>query len=169
MPGTRTAPTVGALTVTSSSVSLNLIDASGDTHSEALSVAGDGLLDYAAAEALAVDYQAATNASLWKVTQTVEWEGAADSDNALALFRASVTNGINMLFKDPVAQLSETPRLVAPVASTMQGNQDIPLVTDPILAALIAEYLTVLGVSYSLDSVQFTGRRERRNNPRIRI
>lgn len=170
MSGTRTAPTVGALTATSSGFSMHLIDASGDLTTEGLSVAGDGLLDYAEIEALVADYVPASNASIYKVTQVVEWEGAADPDNALALFRASVTNGINMLFKDVTALKSQTPRLVAPVASTMQGNQDIPIVTDAVLAALIAQYLTVLNLdgAYSLDSVQFTGRRERRNNPRIR-
>lgn len=167
MPGTRTAPTVGALTPTASAATMSLIDASGDTIAEGISVAGDGLLDYAEVEAIAAAYQSASNASLWKVTQTVEWEGAADSDNALALFRASVAEGINLLIKNPVLQQSETPRVVAPIDTIMQGNQDIPLLVAP-LTTLVAAYLTVLGANWSLDSMQFTGRRERRNNPRIR-
>jgi hypothetical protein len=49
----------------------------------------------------------------------------------------------------------------------MQGNQDIPLLVSP-LTTLVAAYLTVLGGAYALDSMQFTGRRERTNNPRVR-
>ena len=168
MPGTRTAPVVGALTPTKSGASLSLIDASGDLYSEALFVAGDGYVDLAEVQAVSAAYQAATNASLWKVTQVIEWEGEADPDNALAIFRASIAEGINLLIKDPATQVSYTPRLIAPIAEVMQGNQDIPLLTGA-LAALVTQYLTVLGnPPFSLDSMQFTGRRERRNNPRIR-
>lgn len=166
MPGTRTAPTVGALTPTSSGASLNMVDASGDTFSSALYVAGDGYVDLAEVEALASAYQACSNGSLWKVTQTIEWEGEKDGDNALALYRGSVAEGINLLIKNPAMQLSETPRVIAPIDAIMQGNQDIPLLVAP-LTALVSQYLTVLGVGWSLDSMQFTGRRERRNNPRI--
>lgn len=167
MAGTRTAPTVGALTPTKSGATLSLIDASGDLYSAALYVAGDGFLDLAEVESVTAAYQAATNASVWKVTQVIEWEGEADPNNAPALFRASVTNGINLLIKDVAADRSETPRVVAPIDTIMQGNQDIPLLVSP-LTTLVAAYLTVLGGAYALDSMQFTGRRERTNNPRVR-
>lgn len=167
MPGTRTAPTVGALTPTSSSATLHLVDASGDTTAEGLSVVGAGLLDYAEVEAIAAAYQSATNTSLWKVSQHIEWEGQLDPQNALALFRANIESGINLLFKNPVLQDGETPRVVAPIATIMQGNQDIPLLVAP-LDTLVTAYLAVLGANWSLDSMQYTGRRERANNPRIR-
>jgi hypothetical protein len=50
----------------------------------------------------------------------------------------------------------------------MQGNQDIPVLTG-VAATLITQYLNMLGNAYALDSAQFTGRRERSNNPRIRV
>jgi len=166
MPGTRTAPTVGALTVTSNIVSLGLVDVSNDTFSESLTLPGGALTDMADIEAFAVDYQAASNASLWRVTQQVVWEGDRDPDNAVAAFRASVESGVNLLFKNITTLDTEDGRLVAPVAAAMQGNQDIPLLSDPVFVALIAEYLNLLS-GYNLSSAQYTGRRERRNNPRI--
>jgi hypothetical protein len=165
---TRTAPAVGALTMTKSAASLHLIDASGDLHAESVYAAGDGLGDLAAIEALAADYQPATQASLWKVTQTLEWEGDADPDNADVGQRNSVKDGINLLFKNITLAQSQTPRVIAPVAAIMQGNQDIPLLSDAILTALITEYLANALSGYSLNSAQYTERRERQNNPRIK-
>jgi hypothetical protein len=165
MPGTRTAPTVGALTVTENIVSLGLVDVSFDTWSESLNLPGGALTDMADIEAWAVDYQAASNASLYRVTQQVVWEGAKDASNALALFRASAESGVNMLYRNALLA-TETGRLVAPIDAVMQGNQDIPLLSAAQMTALIAEYINLL-TGYQLESAQYTGRRERRNNPRI--
>lgn len=164
MPGTRTAPTVGALTVTENIISLGVVDASNDTFSEALNLGGGGLTDMADIEAWAVQYQANTNASLYRVTQQVVWEGARDSDNALALFRASSESGINLLFKN-AALATQSGRVVAPISTIMQGNQDIPLLVSP-LTLLVTQYLNLL-TGFTMESMQYTGRRERRNNPRI--
>jgi len=48
----------------------------------------------------------------------------------------------------------------------MQGNQDIPLLSG--MTTLITEIGALIGAGYSLLSAQFTERRERSNNPRIR-
>jgi len=165
MPGTRTAPTVGALTVTENLVSVGVVDASNDTWSESLNLPGGGLTDMADIESFAADYQSNTNGSVYRVVQQVVWEGIKDSDNALALFRASSESGINLLFKEDTTLVAFTGRVVAPIGTIMQGNQDIPLLVSP-LTLLIAEYINLLG-TYSLESMQYTGRRERRNNPRI--
>jgi len=165
MPGTRTAPTVGAVTVTENLISVAVVDASNDTWSEGLNLPGGALTDMADIEAFVVDYQANTNGSVYRVTQQVVWEGVRDSDNALALFRASSESGINLLFKENTTLTAFTGRVVAPIATIMQGNQDIPLLVSP-LTLLVLEYINLLG-TYSLESMQFTGRRERRNNPRI--
>lgn len=165
--GTRTAPTVGALTVTENHVSVGVVDASGDSYSEGIKAVGGGLTDMAEIEALVAAYQPNTQGSVWRVEQTVVWEGQKDPDMAVAGFRGSTANGINMLFKNP-AELNAvfTGRVVAPIETIMQGNQDIPLLVAP-LPALVTAYLTLLGAGYNLDSMQFTGRKERRNNPRI--
>jgi len=166
MAGTRTAPTVGALTVTENLVSLNLVDISNDTHSEPISLAGGALTDMADIEAIAADYQAASNASLWRVTQTVIWEGDRDPDNAVAAFRGGIENGINLLFRDIANLDTQTMRLVAPIAAVLQGNQDIPLLTATEASNLITEYLNLLA-GYEFRNAQYTTRRERRGNPRI--
>jgi hypothetical protein len=50
----------------------------------------------------------------------------------------------------------------------MQGNQDIPLMSaDEMVDILTA--LLLLKPSFFVNTAQFTGRRERRNNPRIKV
>lgn len=165
MPGTRTAPTVGSGTVTLNQFSLNLVDASGDTWSESLDAAGGAVLDMADIEAFAAAYVPTSNMSLWQVEQRVIWQGAKDPDNALALYRASAESGINLLFRDAATLAALTGRVVAPIATIMQGNQDIPLLVSP-LTTLVTQYLNILAGT-NLESMQWTGRRERRNNQRV--
>lgn len=165
MAGTRTAPTVSNATQTTLGATLHLIDASGDVKTDYIVGSTSDLVDV---EAWVAAYQPTTQASIWKVSFTQEWEGAADPQNAEALFRGGISNGINLLFKDVGLGLKQTPRIYSPVASIMQGNQDIPLLTG-VAATLITQYLNMLGNAYALDSAQFTGRRERSNNPRIRV
>jgi hypothetical protein len=165
MPGTRTAPQYDGIP-TSVLYTLYLIDASGDLYTDALRFATPPTT--AELEAHAVAYQAATNLSLYGIVKQDEYFGEADPDNALALFRASAKEGINFLFKDATALVSVSPRLVGPIADVMQGNQDIPLLSAQEAVDLIQSYLTLLQ-TYALDSAQFTGRRERTNNPRIKV
>jgi len=166
MPGTRTAPTVAIANINRSITSIHAVDASGDLYTD--SIATPDLVSDGLVEAWVDAYQAATNASVYKVSQSIEYIGSLDPDNAVAAFRGSVAEGVNLLFRNGTTLDTETPRLIAPVAATMQGNQDIPLVTSTELDDLITAILAFL-TGYALDSAQFTGRRERRNNPRIRV
>jgi len=163
MAGTRTATAVTGA-ATKREVSFGLVDASGDLWSQSMDVAvGAAAGDI---EGLAASYQGASNASLYRVTSTSIWEGTIDPDNAVAAYRGTVAEGINMLYRN-ASLLTRNMRLVAPIAAVMQGNQDIPLLTATEMVALITDYLT-LSSGYDLEVAQFTGRRERRNNPRIR-
>lgn len=161
---TRTAPAVTGA-VTEANATLHLIDASGDqiTDSLLLLTAPTG----ANVEAWAAAYQAASQASLWKVSVTSSWVGDADPDNADTGSRDSVKDGVNLLWKNNTTLRTQNPRLVAPIAATMQGNQDIPLLTATEFTALIASYATLLS-GFALNSAQYTERRERSNNPRIK-
>jgi len=163
MAGTRTAPTVSDITQTTIGVTIHLMDASGDLTTDYVVVPALDLVDV---EAFAVAYQATTNATVYKVSVTQEWEGAQDADNAVQAFRAEVQSGINMLFRDSVAGEKQVPRVVAPVSAIMQGNQDIPQLVSP-LTTLATAYLTLLAGDYSLEEMQYTARRERKNNPKI--
>lgn len=162
---TRTAPTVNG-TPPVVYTTLHLIDASGDVSSVAIkSNAVPSDIDI---EAWASTYQAITQASLYKVTVSLAYEGDADPQNADVGQRNSVADGINMLYRDITALASTTPRLVAPVDGTLQGNQDIPLISfGPFVAMLTAQ--GALLPTFQLVSTQFTERRERRNNPRVKI
>lgn len=164
MASTRTAPAVTGA-ATSRSISLHLIDASGDLFSQPLAVP---VAETAAhIEALAAAYAAATNASLYSIDSTTYWEGDADPDNAEAAFRGTISDGVNLSFKDVPNRVTFPFRVVAPVAAAMQGNQDIPLLSSDELTNVITSILT-MKAAYDFNQAQFTGRRERTNNPRIK-
>lgn len=164
MPGT---PSFAALTgdPTATSLSLHLIDASGDLYTENVSISDAE--PAAELQAFVAAYQAASNASVWNVTRIAEYRGDPDPNNAVAAFRGGVQNGINTLYRNP-DQFTRAMRLVAPIAAVMQGNQDIPLITATEMANLITAYLAISPL-FDLETAQYTARRERRNNPRIRI
>lgn len=169
---TRTAPTVDG-SPAFLGLTIHVVDVSGDLFTDYLRLPSDA--SDADIEASVSAYQDATSASVWKATITEEYEGVVDPDNADAVFRAGVQNGINMLLRNS-GGVGITPRLVSPIPATMQGNQDIPLLVDGSgtptpLGDLVTAYLTVINGTtgtFSLENVQFTSRRERKNNPRIR-
>lgn len=160
---TRTAPAVTGA-VSSTILSLGLVDASGDKISEA--IVSPSTYAVADIETWAAAYQASSQASLWRVTYQSIWEGDIDPQNADVGQRNSVKSGVNLLWKNLTTLKTQTPRLVAPIAANMQGNQDIPLLTSTEFTALIAAYTTLLS-GYTLRETQYTDRRERKNNPRI--
>lgn len=161
---TRTAPAVTGA-VTSVNSTLHLVDASGDNYTD--NIVSLTAPTPAQIEAWAAAYQSATQASLWKVSSMSIWEGDQDPDNADVGQRNSVKDGVNMLWKNLATLNSQNPRLIAPIAAVMQGNQDIPLLTATEFTALITALQAILS-GYNLQSAQFTERRERSNNPRIK-
>jgi len=163
--GTRTAPDPSVAAATSVTSTIHLIDTSGDLHTVAITTSDSPTL--ADTETWVAAYQAATQASAYKVSRESSWEGDADPDNADSGSRDSVKQGVNMLFKNITTLRTITPRLVAPIAATMQGNQDIPLLSSAEMTALILAELTLLP-GFDLQSAQYTERRERSNNPRIK-
>lgn len=170
---TRTAPTVGALTITEQLVGVSMIDASEDVFSDSIKMPGGALVDMADVEAWVADYQPVTQASIFEVRMMQVWRGSANPTNADALFRGSIADGINIAYNDTdVFGAVEGIRVPAPIAAWLQGNSDVvivPLVGLP--AAFNTETLNLLnslGAGYSLESLQFTTRRERRNNPKRR-
>lgn len=173
MAGTRTAPTVGALTTTEQTVGISLIDASEDVFSDSLKFEGGALLDMAEIEAWVADYQPATQASIFEVRHQIVWRGSANPTNAEAGYRGSIADGININFLDTdVFNSGVGMRVIAPVAAWLQGNSDVVIVPAVGVAdALLDQTLTLLnslGGGFSLETLQFTTRRERRNNPKRR-
>lgn len=162
---TRTAPDVSLASPNEVITTLHLIDASGDLFTDAIKTTTQPPL--ADVQAWATAYQGATQASLYKVSQDSNWVGDADPDNADVGQRNSVKDGINMLYKNNTTLMTQTPRVVAPIGAVMQGNQDIPLLSSAEMTAVIVAVLTIL-TGYDLNSAQYTERRERSNNPRIK-
>jgi len=170
---TRTAPTVGALTISEQLVGVSLIDASEDIYSDSLKMPGGALVDMADVEAWIADYQPITQASIFEVRMMQVWRGSANPTNADVGYRASIADGININYNDTdVFGASEGIRVVAPIAAWMQNNSDVVIVP---LAGLPAAFNTEtlnlinsLGGGYSLETLQFTTRRERKNNPKRR-
>lgn len=160
---TRTAPAFTA-TATGRRITIHMIDSSGDLFTEKLLVALAATA--AAIEAWIAAYQAATNASVYKITDELLREGDADPDNAVSAFRAGIENGINLLYKNPTTRDTFGVRIIAPVAATMQGNQDIPLLSSTEATDLITATLA-LTTGYNFKSSQYTTHRERSNNPRV--
>jgi len=169
MAGTRTAPTFttvpGVTAATRRIITLHLIDASGDIYPVAIDVAVNAAAGDV--EGLAASYQACSNASLYAITDTYETNGAALSSNAVVAYRAEVESGINLLFKRPSDGNTLSLRVIAPVAETLTGDLDIPTPSDTPLDELITDYGT-LRAAWLFNSAQYTGRRERKNNPRVK-
>lgn len=165
MAGTRTAPAFTAA-ANMRRITLHLIDSSGDQWAETRYVAVAATA--ATIEAWAAAYAAATQSSLYAIDDVQLRNGTADADNAEVGQRNSVKDGINLSYKNPTVANAVDSRLVAPIDATMQGNQDIPLVTATELAALITAELALM-TGYDLATAQYTERRERKNNAKIKV
>ncbi len=167
MPGTRTAPTVDG-TPTSTVVTLHTIDASGDLYANSYKTTNQPT--DASVEALANAYQDVSNASLYKVSITVNYYNQPDPSQAVAAYRGSVANGINMLYADSIGN-TQTPRLIAPISDLFVQDTDTVLLPLPVaFSTLISAQNLLLGaLNYNLVSLQYTERRERKNNPRSKV
>lgn len=164
MAGTGTWGNVGTTDPDKRIFVAHMIDASGDTWTEQLIVAIAATLT--AIQAWMVLYQTATQASIYEVEEQRKWIGAADVGNATFLARSGIEQGINMSFFNSTTFDLFPLRVVAPVPDDMQGANDIPDMASDELTNLVTSTLA-LSAGYDFKSAQYTGRRERKNNPRV--
>lgn len=164
MAGTRTAAAMTA-TAVARRITIRLIDASGDKWAEELYVPVAATA--ANIETWIAAYQAATQASVYEIDDTLIRDADADPDNAEANQRNSGSQGINMLYKNATTRATNNSRLIAPIEAALQGNQDIPLLSSTEVAALIVAQLAIT-TGFTFREAQYTERRERRNNARVR-
>ena len=164
--GTRTAPTYTAIPPFRR-IAISVVDSSGDRFTESFLITP--LATDAEVEDFVSAYQAASQASVFRIENVGLFVGDEDPDNADTDQRNSVKDGINMLYRNSADLSTFTPRVVAPQPATMQGNQDIPQLIGTPLATLATATLALHAASVSLQSMQFTERRERSNNPRIKV
>lgn len=153
---TRTAPTFDG-TPTRRIISFQMMDASGDNISVQLTAA-PGVTN-GQVEAVAESLQAASQATLWQITDAGLYTGDDDADNADTDQRNSVFQGITVRMKVPATGESAAFRVPAPVPAEMQGNQDIPLITGTPLADLFTDLLAA-APAFSIKSVRYTERKE---------
>ncbi len=160
-------PTFGALTNAADfrKFNVHLMDNSGDTWIETLYTAIAAT--YTAINAWVVLYQLATQASVFSVEEVNTWAGDADPDFTDAVLRSGVENGINLNIRNADTRALRPLRVVAPIPDILQGTQDIPLMSATALSNLIVATVA-LQSGFTLQSAQYTTRRERKNNPRVR-
>jgi len=161
---TRTAPVYG-FPPSYRAITLHMIDASGDTFTQRLMVAS--VATATAIEAWISLYQTISNASIYKITDELVREGNAFTSNATVAYRAAAESGINLAFKDAGTMDTFVMRVVAPVPTVMQGSNDVPLLTNADMIDFLAA-VTALAPGYNFKSAQYTTRRERNNNPKLK-
>lgn len=159
-------PTFGALTNAADfrKINVHLMDNSGDTWVETLYVAVSAT--YTAINAWIVLYQLVTQASVYEAEEVRVWAGDADTSLTDTAMRSGVENGINLNIRNSDTRELRPLRIVAPIPDIMQDNQDIPLMSQTDLNALIVATLA-LESGFGLQSAQYTTRRERKNNPKV--
>lgn len=160
-------PTFGALTNAADyrSFTLHLMDNSGDTWTEQLYVAIAAT--YAAINAWVILYQTVTQASVYGVTEEHAWYGDADPDLTDSDMRSGVENGINLAFRNANTRELRPLRVIAPITAVMEGHQDIPLLSQADMTALIVATVA-LESGFNFRQGQYTVHRERKNNPRVK-
>jgi len=157
MPGTRTAPTVDGIAPSYLAVSVSFIDAVGDPRTVTIQApAGTAVADI---EAYVNALQAASNASIWKVSVQEIYEGVESIANALAAVRESVDDSIVIHYKNAlrVSQRVYIPSFLDTL--TLVGTEN-PDVTDALFAAVNLTALDVLGGTYAAKTARVTERRE---------
>lgn len=165
MAGTRTAPTVNGTPVTKY-VSLHFIDITGDektTGDRFPAAATDAQIEaWAAAE------QAASSGSLYKVSTTYEYTGAADKNNAVLAEKSEVSNVINRLFKKTDGSAKSVP-ILAPVPDCfVSSDSDDPTIVSPSpIPATLTALLALLGAGWDAVSLRYTSRKQQ--NPAVKL
>lgn len=168
MPGTRTAPTVGA-EPSIYKVTFRMIDTTGDYRSLTVPVIQDSGTPvtyadvYGAAETVATNLQAASNASLYEVKVTGEYVGIRSSANALSDLYPSVDDRLVLGFADPLRAQSISPGVMAPLGAIFNGTS-VPDPTNAVLTTLVNSIAALLNQSaqaaFSIRSFKLTERRD---------
>jgi hypothetical protein len=159
----RTAPTFDD-TPNYRVLSLRLIDISGDLKSEAFEISPTATA--AEIEAFVAGYAARTHANVYAIWDNQVYNVPSSADDATAGAKSdSVADGINYLFVSNTNS-SEDVRLVAPIDTLFVGDTDsLDPVTNAVFYALIEPLLTGTKV---FTTAQYTERKEKKNNPKLK-
>lgn len=161
MPGTRTAPTVNLGTPNRVTVSVRLMDWSGDKRAVSLDV--PATVTGAQIDAYVDALQALTNATIYEVSTNNKFTSVPIQANALQTSYQSVYDNVVLLMKDATQNKVQDAFLPAPILTLIDEGDvvDTSLVAyetwRDASVALVAE-------NYIASSVRFTERREKNDS-----
>ena len=161
---TQTNPTVDITAASYKTLTIYLVDVTGDTATVNMRV--DGAATDVQINAFVNAYQAFTNASVHRVDVNYVFRGVLAPSNADTAQRAAVQQGFNFLYRD-ANFVSNSIRLHAPLDVLFQNNSDTPDLANTGFQTFSGAYIPVAGNSPDLESISFTKRGE--TNPRIRF
>lgn len=159
----RTAPTFDD-TPNYRVLSLRLIDISGDLKSEAFEISLTATA--AQIEAFVAGYAARTRANIYAIQDHQVYNSPAQAGDATnGLKSNSLADGINYLFVSNTNE-SEDVRLMAPIDTLFVGDTDA---LDPTANATFYALIEPLLTGTKLfTTAQYTERKEKKNNPKLR-
>jgi hypothetical protein len=109
-------------------------------------------------ETAAAALQAASNASIWKVSKSAEYEGALSASNALEDSYPSVYDNVSIGYRANATGAQQTGYIPAPLTAIVDA--DSPVVSDALFTAVRAAFLAIVGTGYVARFARFTERRE---------
>lgn len=141
------------------SLSVTLLDASGDQRTVSVRIATGALVTEI--DAFVVALAAATNASIFKVTVSDMYVGAESPSNALIAARSSsVYDNVVTLWTDIAGDRSENVFIPAPIAALFVDDTDNVDATATELTAVTDAFDDIKFGNAALKSLRYTERRE---------
>lgn len=156
MAGTRTAPTVDG-TPNWKVVSITVYDHTGEQRTDSYYFDADST--DAEIEAFVAALQAATNATIWKVSVSFLYNSIGDSSNAVEEVWEDADTNVVLLAKSPTVVKGDDFYIPAPINDMfIEGTNEIEP-TNAVLAALMAAILP-MKAGYSFVSARLSSRRD---------
>jgi hypothetical protein len=160
MPGTRTAPDVSdGLNVTGWDFQMRFLDYNNDKRSISLQFVGANSPAVELLEAVVVETQTLTNASIYECRLTAIYAGARSTSNALQAPRISVYDNIVVSFRDDAAREQFSGYIPAPVEAALTQSEQVNISNTDYLEWRNA--MTTLFSTFQADRARFTERIER--------
>ncbi|MCI0554989.1 MAG: hypothetical protein L0287_28915 [Anaerolineae bacterium] len=158
MPGTRSAPTING-TPDFLQLQFRWIDYVGDKYAMSLLASGTTATP-AEIEALAVAFQAASNASLWEVNVTQNYSSVPLKSNALEEVWNDAEDVVVIHYKNPSTQASSYANFPAPLDDIfVEGSEQVDT-ANALFTGILAAIAAVLPTGFSPLTVRFSKHRE---------
>lgn len=158
MPGTRSAPTVDG-TPDFLELQFSWIDYVGDRYAMTMLASGTTATP-AEIETLSDALQAASNASLWRVRVTQDYQGQMLKSNALEEVWNDAEDVVVIHYKNPTTRASEYVNFPAPLDDIfIEGTEQVDT-ADALFTDILAAVAAVLPTGFNPATVRFSKHRE---------